>query len=213
MRDWAVSGVRRLFRLKAEATGSIRKNAEPAASLLVFEQLGIADAKQWPAQHVDESQLILRISQRPQQNGERGDLRRLAERAGAAHLDRDVQCLECGRVRRNAILLLPGEDEEVAVFPAAGIHLGADVARDCGGVEVAHFLRVGAGVLQREEADAVNGPFNVLLTRIETAQTAGNALSASAETVRRTRRSPNHTTPAPTGSSSSAARFGRRLDR
>ena len=50
-----------------------------------------------------ERQRILRIGQRAQQHRQRRDLRRLAERAGAAHLDRDVQRFERVRVRRDAM--------------------------------------------------------------------------------------------------------------
>ena len=58
------------------------------------------------------------------------DLRGLAERAGAADLERDVQRLERRRVGRDPILLLAREDQEVAELAAAGIDLAADVPRD-----------------------------------------------------------------------------------
>ena len=58
------------------------------------------------------------------------DLAGVAEGAGAAHLDGDVQRLERVRIRRDPVFLLPGEDQEVAELATAGIDLGPDVAGD-----------------------------------------------------------------------------------
>ena len=80
-----------------------RPYAEPAARLLELEQRAVAEAEERAAQDVDECQLILRIGQGSEQNGERFHLGGFAEGTGAADLDRDVQLLERTRVRCNPL--------------------------------------------------------------------------------------------------------------
>jgi hypothetical protein len=123
---------------------------KPATGLLERVQLGIADAEERAAQDGDQRQRVLRIRQRPQQHRQSRHLLGLAERAGAAHLDRDVQRLECGGIRRDVCLLLAREDQEVAVTATAGIHLAPDVARDAVRVRSPHLLLI-AVIGERKE--------------------------------------------------------------
>ena len=115
--------------LRGPGLPRLTEHAEPAASLLERKQLPIADAEERATQHADERHAVLRIAQRPQQQRERLDLPRLAERAGAADFHRDLQRLERLNVG-NQVLSLAREDEEVAVRPAASVHFGSDEPGD-----------------------------------------------------------------------------------
>ena len=86
------------------------------------------------AQDGDQRQRILRIGERAQQHRQGLDLGRLAKGACAAHLDRDVQRLEGTGIGREAVALLPGENQEVAELPSSGIDFRSDVGRDLSGV-------------------------------------------------------------------------------
>src|SRR5690606_32829876 len=68
-----------LFRLKPETTGI--ENVQPAAGLLVLEQLGVAQAEEGAAEDVDEGQRVLRVGEGAQEDGQGGDLLGLAEGA------------------------------------------------------------------------------------------------------------------------------------
>ena len=75
----------------------------------------------------------------------------MTEGAGAAHLDRNVQRLERARIRDDALVLLPREDEEVAELAALRVDLRPDVSGDPIGI-LFQSLPESAAVRQGEDA-------------------------------------------------------------
>src|SRR5262245_48027910 len=106
---------------------------EPAACLLVREQLAVADSKQRTAKDRHQGDLVLWVGERPKKLRQRVYLARLAESAGAADFNRDSQRLEGVGVCADPALL-PREDQKIAVLASPCIHLIADEPGDLGGI-------------------------------------------------------------------------------
>ena len=109
--------------------GKRRHQHEAVAGLSMLEELRIAESEERPPQHADERDSVIGVGEGAEEAGQRRDALGLDEGRAAAHLGGDAKRLEGPRIDGD-ILLLPGEDEEVAEGAAAAIHLGADEPGD-----------------------------------------------------------------------------------
>src|SRR6186713_2139317 len=124
------------------------KDAEPSSRVLEREELAIAHPEKRAAQYSDEREGVLRVGDSTKKRSQGLDFRRLAERTGTTDLDGDIERLERSRIPGD-VLLLPGENQEVAESATSRIDFGPDVRRHSFGVVIRN-LRPVAGMSQRE---------------------------------------------------------------